>query len=209
MKTLSEYIDQNTIKGFLAKDEGMALYHQAKEARAIGPCLEIGSYCGLSSVFIGWACRETHNVLYAVDHHRGSEEHQVGEEYHDPELYDSRFHCMDSFPLFRQTIKNADLEDHVIPVVTRSNILAQFWRTPLGFVFIDGGHSHEAAMHDCCQWSEKLALGGILAVHDIFEKPEEGGQGPWLALQKVFSSGKFEKLEQVKSLAFLRKVAEF
>lgn len=209
MKTLSEYIDKNTIKGFLAKDEGMSLYHYAKEARAVGPCLEIGSYCGLSTVFIGWACRETNNVLYALDHHRGSAEHQPNEQYHDAELYDTHFQCMDSFPMFRQTINHAQLEDCVIPVVTQSNTLAQFWRTPLGFVFIDGDHSEEGAMRDCCQWAEKLALGGILAVHDLFEFPEQGGQGPWLAFQKVFSTGKFEKIDQVKSLGLLRKVAEF
>jgi hypothetical protein len=34
------------IKGFLDPEEGEALYEIAKEAGGLGPCLEIGSYCG-------------------------------------------------------------------------------------------------------------------------------------------------------------------
>ena len=48
-------VDINSIKGFLADDEGAALYAHALEASKLGPCLEIGSYCGKSTVYLGHA----------------------------------------------------------------------------------------------------------------------------------------------------------
>lgn len=195
------------VKGFLAEDEGFALFQAATQVAAIGPCLEIGSYCGKSTVYLGKACAETGNTLYAVDHHRGSEEHQLGEEYHDPDLYDAKHQCMDSFPLFRQTVSQAGLDDAVVPVVTSSERAVRHWQTPLGMVFVDGGHSHEMAMNDCVRWASKLAVGGILAVHDLFPNPEEGGQGPYLAFEHVASQANFERLPQVNTLGFLRRTS--
>lgn len=207
MSSLSKFILDNSIKGFLDDQEGDALNRYASTIADIGPCLEVGSYCGKSTVFIGEACKQSDNVLYAVDHHRGSEEHQFGEEYHDTDLYDEKNTCMDSFPQFRRTLKLAKLEECVVPIVSASAIAAKKWHTPLGFVFIDGGHSPENAMRDCLLWSEKVALGGIFAVHDLFEKPEEGGQGPYLAFKHLLDSGRFEKIDQVLSLGFIRKIA--
>ncbi|VUD59523.1 hypothetical protein TDB9533_02699 [Thalassocella blandensis] len=203
----SNFFQQHAVKGFLAEDEGLALYEKALAAADIGPCLEIGSYCGKSTVYLGLACKETHNTLYAVDHHRGSEEHQLGEEYHDPDLYDKKHQCMDSFPEFRKTIQAAQVDKFVVPVVASSELTVRHWQTPLGMVFVDGGHSHQMAMNDCVSWSRKLAVGGILAVHDLFALPEEGGQGPHLAFEHIASSRQFERLAKVNSLGFLRRIA--
>lgn len=193
-------------KGFLDPREGHALFDLALELSHLGPCLELGSYCGLSTVYLGRACKEQNNTLYAIDHHRGSEEHQHGEEYHDQDLYDVTRSQVDSFPYFRDTIKRADLEGHVVPVVCASDVVLKHWATPLSVVFVDGGHSEEMAKRDCIGWSEHIVKGGVLAVHDIFEQPEEGGQGPYLALQAVLHKGGFERLNQIESLGLLRKL---
>ncbi len=205
MSALSKFISENSIKGFLADDEGEALYKWSHSVSEIGPCLEIGSYCGKSTVYIGEACKETNNTLYAVDHHRGSEEHQRGEEYHDESLFDEKNVCVDTFPSFRKTVQLSELENTVVPVVAKSDLVVRHWQTPLGLVFIDGGHSHEMAMSDCSNWSKKVAPGGVLAIHDIYPSLEFGGQGPRLAMESVIQTGHFEKLDQVLSLAILRK----
>lgn len=203
---VTDFIRIHSIKGFLEYDEGETLYELARLASHIGPCLEIGSYCGKSSLYLGTACQSHDNTLYAVDHHRGSEEHQLGEEYHDPDLYNNTSQHLDSFPVFRQTIDLSNLHDHIVPIITRSAILQQHWATPLGLVFIDGGHSPEMAMNDCLGWSQHVKKGGILAIHDIFPKPEDGGQGPFLAMQAVINSGDFEVLPQVNSLGILKRI---
>jgi predicted O-methyltransferase YrrM len=206
MKSAEDVLHEYNVKGFLAKDEAEKLHSLALEVSAFGPCLELGSYCGLSTVYLGTACKEKSNSLYAIDHHRGSEEHQLGEEYHDPDLYDEDIAKMNSFKEFRKVMDLAELEEHVIPIVCASNTVLKHWRTPLGLVFIDGGHSEEMARQDCLGWSQHITRGGYLAVHDIFEKPEDGGQGPWKALQAVLNRGGFECLAQVNSLGILRKL---
>ena len=113
-------IDPDSVKGFLHPDEGQCLYQLALEASALGPCLEVGSYCGKSTLYLGTGARDGNGLLYALDHHRGSEEHQLGEEYHDPDLYDAQVQKMDSLPTFRRTLALAQLESAVVPVVASS-----------------------------------------------------------------------------------------
>jgi|TARA_B100001971_G_C18240808_1_gene570733 predicted O-methyltransferase YrrM len=197
-------LDVDQIKGFLDPVEGEALYDYCIVSAELGPCLEVGSYCGKSTVYLGQACRESDTSLYAVDHHRGSEEHQLGEEYHDAELYDEQLGLLDSFKNFRLNMRAAELEETVVPIVAPSAIAAKNWATPLGMVFIDGGHSMEAAMTDYSSWSGHIVPGGILAIHDIFIDPSEGGQAPHTIYKRAISSGLFEKLIQVKTLGLLR-----
>lgn len=198
-------IDIDSVKGFLDKTEGEALYQLALTASSFGPCLEIGSYCGKSTVYLGTACQQTKNVLFAVDHHRGSEEHQWGEEYHDPDLFDAESHKMDSFREFRKTLSRAKLEDTVVPLVATSRLAAQCWTTPLSLVFIDGGHSMQAALDDYQCWSPHIMPGGYLAIHDIFPNPEEGGRPPYEIWLKAIASGLFEEQPLIKTLGILRR----
>lgn len=200
-----DFFCRHTIKGFLDHQEGMALYQHALSVAAIGPCLEIGSYCGKSTVYLGQACQSTGNALFAVDHHRGSEEHQPGEEYHDSELFDASRNRMDSFQVFRDTLRSSQLEECVVPVVSTSALVLKHWRMPLGLVFIDGGHSPEMSLADCVGWSDRIVAGGKLCIHDIFESPSEGGQGPYLAMRAVLARGDYEFREQVGSLAVLQR----
>ena len=204
--TLALPIDIDSIKGFLAHDEGEALYQHAIEASVVGPCLEIGSYCGKSTVYLGAACKKTGNTLFAVDHHRGSEEHQLGEEYHDPDLFDKNSQLMNSFEVFRQTMRKAELEDTVVPVVAPSEVAARHWQTALGLVFIDGGHAEETAQTDYRSWVSHIAHGGILAIHDIFPNPADGGQAPFNIYSQAIASGLFEVLPQVNTLGLLRRL---
>lgn len=205
MMTLHQAIEAHQIKGFLARDEAEALYAFALQCAPLGPCLEVGSYCGKSTAYLGTACREGGTVLFAVDHHRGSEEHQLGEEYHDPDLYDASAQSMDTFPFLRRTLRLLSLQDTVVPIVAPSEVVAREWTTQLGLVFIDGGHSHEQALADCLAWSAKVIPGGLLLIHDIFPDPKDGGQGPYLALQAVLASGNFRWENTLNSLGVLRR----
>lgn len=199
-------LDINNVKGFLDEEEAMALYQHALVAAKLGPLLEVGSYCGKSSVYLGSACKKSNSVLFAVDHHRGSEEHQLGEEYHDPELYDARFAKMDSFPQFRHTLARANLEYVVVPIVAPSALAARFWSTPLAMVFIDGGHSMDAALNDYRSWAGHVMRGGLLAIHDVFPNPADGGRPPYEIWKLAQESGLFEALPLVKSLGVLRRL---
>ena len=195
----------NKTRGFLDAEEGGALYEIALNVSRLGPCLEIGSYCGKSAICLGAACKANNGILFSIDHHRGSEEQQPGELYFDPELYDPVSWQVDTFREFRNTLELAGLEDTVVPIVCRSDVAARFWETPLSLVFIDGGHSYEAAHTDYTVWSEHILSGGYLLIHDIFKKPEEGGQAPYQVYELAASSGRFKELPMVKTLGVLQK----
>ncbi len=196
------------IRGFLAPEEGEALYLWGKFCAGLGhPCLEIGSYCGLSSIYLGLATLDCGSVLFSIDHHRGSEEHQPGEEFHDPDLYDHRERRMDSFPELQRNLYRAGLLDSVVPIVSHSGTVARKWATPLSLVFIDGGHSREAVFNDYVGFAPHVIPGGILAIHDVYFDPGEGGQAPREIREAALASGLFQKEGMIDSLALLRRIS--
>ena len=196
----------NTVKGFLDPQEGNALYEIALEASRRGPCLEIGSYCGKSTIYLGSACRKNNSVLFSIDHHRGSEEQQPGEEYFDPELYDRKTRRVDTFKEFRNTIEKAGLEDTVVPMVCRSELAARLWSTSLSLVFIDGGHSYAAAYTDYNAWAGHIMPNGYLMIHDIFKNPEKGGQAPYHIYKLAVASGLFKEVSMINTLGVLKRM---
>jgi len=199
-------IDIDTVKGFLAEEEGAVLHAHALAACRLGPGLEVGSYCGRSSVYIGMAAKACGSVLFAVDHHRGSEENQPGWPYFDETLWDARAEALDTLPHFRDTLRRSGLEDTVIAVIARSPLVARHWHTPLGFVFIDGGHTREHAMNDYRGWTPHLVKGGRLAIHDVFPDPADGGRPPFEIYQYAMASGLFREHAFVGSLRVLERL---
>ncbi|MBN2438939.1 MAG: class I SAM-dependent methyltransferase [Deltaproteobacteria bacterium] len=194
-------------KGFMADEETACLYELARNAARRGPCLEIGSYCGCSAAYLGFGCREAGGVLFSIDHHRGSEEQQPGQEYFDPELMDPATGKIDTFPAFRKTILELGLEETVVPIVSRSAVVARFWTTPLSLIFIDGSHTFEAVFTDYNSWVSHLLPGGYLAIHDIFPDPGKGGQAPRCIYRMALDSGLFEELPMTRTLGVLQRVS--
>ncbi len=194
-------------KGFLDEQEGQRLYELALAASARGPCLEIGGYCGKSTLYLGAGCRRNNGVLFSIDHHRGSEEQQPGEGYFDPGTYDPKTGKIDTFPLFRAALENAGLEQTVVPLVCSSGVAARMWSIPLSLVFIDGGHTEKAAFGDYNAWATHVIPGGYLAIHDIFQDPQEGGQAPHRIYRLALASGLFTELPMTKTLGVLRRLS--
>jgi predicted O-methyltransferase YrrM len=194
--------------GFMPPEEGDALYDAALAgALAVpgAPFVEVGSYCGRSTIWLGAAAREAGTVVFAVDHHRGSEENQAGWEHHDPTLIDPASGRMDTLPTFRRTIGAAGLEDVVIAVVGPSALIARHWGTPAALVFIDGGHGVQPARDDFFGWTPRVAPGGVLAIHDVFPDPADGGRPPYEDIYlPALASGRFTELSATGSLRVLR-----
>ena len=197
-----------TVRGFMPDDEGVALHQAGREASTVGPLLEVGTYCGKSAVYLGAAAEEAGTVLFTIDHHRGSEENQPGWEHHDRGLVDLRTGRIDTLPHFRRTIEEAELERVVIAVVGDSRAVAAHWRTPLGLVFLDGAHSHDQAHADYEGWARHVALGGYLAVHDVFPDPADGGRPPFEVYCRALGSGEFADVQSARtgSLRVLQRV---
>jgi predicted O-methyltransferase YrrM len=193
--------------GFMPADEGRALYDTAVQYLGDGVCVEIGTYCGKSTVMLGAAAAQTGGLIYTVDHHHGSEEHQPGWEYHDASMVDPVTGLFDTLPTLRHTLDAAGLDAHVVAIVGRSPVVARGWRTPLRLLFIDGGHSEEAANADFDGWARWVDLGGALVIHDVFPNPADGGRPPFLIYQKALATGDFREVRAMGSMRVLERTS--
>ena len=193
------------VRGFMPHPEGLALYRAAVEVAGLGPLVEIGSYCGKSAVYLGAAAAEAGGVLFTIDHHHGSEEMQAGWEHHDAALVDPGTGRMDSLPILRQTLVDAGLEGTVVAIVGDSVTVAAHW-SRAALVFIDGGHGEASAHADYEAWSPKVMDGGLLAIHDVFPDPADGGRPPYEIYLRALGDGFTEHAAQ-GSLRVLRSPA--
>ena len=193
------------VTGFMPADEGRALFDAAVKYLADGIGVEIGTYCGKSTVLLGAAAQQTGGVVYTVDHHHGSEEHQAGWEFHDESMVDPVTGLFDTLPTARHTLDAADVGDHVVAIVGRSPVVARGWRTPLRLLFIDGGHTEEAAQRDFDGWARWVDVGGALIIHDVFPNPADGGQAPFHIYRRALDSGHFREVSATGSMRVLER----
>ncbi|MFW0783900.1 class I SAM-dependent methyltransferase [Gordonia sp. CPCC 206044] len=195
--------------GFMPVDEALTLFDIAGDYLAqpdstrVG--VEIGTYCGKSTVFLGAAAEPHGATIVTIDHHRGSEEHQPGWEYHDTSLVDPHTGTLDTSARFRRTMYDAGLEDTVIGLLATSTTAAKVWGKPADFVFIDGGHSMEAAQNDLDSWAPWVRIGGALLIHDVFPNPEDGGRPPYEIYRQALATGQFTEVRAEGSLRVLRR----
>lgn len=193
-------------RGFMPPNEGVALHEAALlVSDSAAPMLEIGSYCGKSGIYLGSAAKERNTILFALDHHRGSEENQPGWEWHEPDLVDPEVGVIDTLPRFRRTIFDAGLEGTVVALVGDSPTVGSRWAIPLSFLFIDGGHGSEPAHRDFELWTPWIEDGGILAIHDVFPDPADGGRPPYEIYCRAIESGEFTDISATGSLRVLRR----
>ncbi|MCZ8381380.1 class I SAM-dependent methyltransferase [Mycobacterium sp. CPCC 205372] len=193
------------VTGFMPADEGRALYDAAVRYLPGGVGVEIGTYCGKSTVMLGAAAQEAGAVVYTIDHHHGSEEHQAGWEYHDSGMVDPVTGLFDTLPTLRHTLDAAGLDDHVVAIVGKSTVVATGWRTPLRLLFIDGGHTEEAAQRDFDGWARWVDVGGGLIIHDVFPDPRDGGQAPFHIYRRALDTGDFHEVSAMGSMRVLER----
>jgi predicted O-methyltransferase YrrM len=194
----------NAAKGFMPPAEAEALWDAAYAMAKQGVILEIGTYCGKSATWLGAAAALRGGKVVTIDHHRGSEENQAGWEHHDASLVDPETGLMDTLPFFRKTMHAAKLEDTVTAIIGRSTTVASLWALPLAMLFIDGGHAEEHAQADYNGWAKFVVPQGVLAIHDVFPDPADGGQAPYHVYQRAITDG-FIEVRKVGSLRVLRR----
>ena len=194
------------VKGFLSDKEAKKLQELFLNVHHLGSVLEIGTYCGKSTLNFALVAKKIDGLIYSVDHHTGSEEHQLGEEYHDEDLYDKRLEKFNTLPELLKNLRNSSLGKYIIPILSKSSEASKTFSELISLLFIDGGHSLEAALSDYNSWKDKICPGGLLVIHDVFPNPQDGGRPPYEIYSKAQKSKKFEDLGIYETLGVLKKI---
>ena len=194
------------VKGFLNDKEAKKLQELFLNVHHLGSVLEIGTYCGKSTLNFALVAKKIDGLIYTVDHHTGSEEHQLGEEYHDEDLYDKRLEKFNTLPEFLKNLRSSNLGKYIIPILSKSSDASRTFSESISLLFLDGGHSLEAASSDYNSWKDKICSGGLLVIHDVFPNPQDGGRPPFEIYSKAQKSKQFEDLGIYETLGILKKI---
>ena len=152
------------VPGWLLVNEGKELTRLAKGKRV----LEIGSYCGLSTVCLARSARE----VVACDYFDGRGTDRL----------------TDTFPMFQECLKRHGVAGKV-EVCSPD---AEFPEPEYDLVFIDGAHDYESVRRDIIRASRVLAPTGLLVFHDYREYPQQDGrwdEGVNRAVRELISEG--------------------
>lgn len=194
------------IKGFLSPKESKKLQELFQKVHKLGPILEIGTYCGKSAINFAEVAKKFNGLVYSVDHHTGSEEHQLGEEYHDDELFDKRLNKFNTLPEFLKNVILHKKNEYIIPILDESKKAAKRFFEEISLLFIDGGHAKKTALDDYYAWKDKICSGGLLVIHDVFPDPKDGGRPPFEIYSLASESGEFEDLGIYETLGILKRI---
>ena len=194
------------VKGFLSDKEAKKLQELFLNVHHLGAVLEIGTYCGKSTLNFAHVAKKINGLVFTVDHHTGSEEHQLGEEYHDEDLFDKRLNKFNTLPEFLKNIRSSNLGQFIIPVINKSSEASETFSELISMLFIDGGHSSEAAFSDYNSWKDKICSGGLLVIHDVFPNPKDGGRPPFEIYSAAQKSKEFDDLGIYETLGILKKI---
>ena len=152
------------IFGYLSPGEGYALMLLAAHGYGSGEIVEIGSFLGRSTCWLAHGTKMTgREKVTAVDHFRGSPEHQEGKKHECAVLVEDGT----TYDRFVENITRMQVADHVSPVVASSEAAAEKFSLPVRLLFIDGNHSYDASRQDFKMWSRHLIPGGYVGFHDI------------------------------------------
>ena len=194
------------VKGFLSDKEAKKLQELFLKVHHLGSVLEIGTYCGKSALNFSEVAKDVNGLIYTIDHHTGSEEHQRGEEYHDSELFDERLKKFNTLPEFLNNLKLKKMAKFIIPIIDKSQNASNFFSEKISLLFIDGGHSFETALRDYNAWKDKICADGFLVIHDVFPNPKDGGRPPYEIYTLARESKEFDDLGIYETLGILKKV---
>jgi len=153
-KSVTKSLTKN-VEGFLSSKEGCLLFDLAKRVEGRGVIVEIGSWKGKSSIWLGNGSREGKNInVYAAYHFSGSPEHRkdVGGVW--------------TFDEFKANIHKAGVGNIVVPIVKTSEGAARDFNHPIELLFIDGAHDYHSVKSDYNLWEKKVVDEGVIGFHD-------------------------------------------
>lgn len=183
----------DNVGGWLSDREGELLYNLAKNCGGKDVIVEIGSWKGKSTIWLGKGSKAGNKVkIFAIDPHEGASACKE---------INGNFR---TFEEFKKNIKNAEINDVVTAIVKTSEEAAKNFNDSVELIFIDGAHKYKLVKLDFELWYQKLKYGGIMAFHDTI-----GWSGPKKVVEEyIYRSKVFRNVGFVDSITFAEKVKQ-
>lgn len=184
------------IPGWLSQDEADLLAGSVLQAlittSAPHHVVEIGSYCGRSTVVLGSIAHavDPHATIYAVDPHEGTVSVASGRQHTGAP----------TFTMFLANMHAAGLGDVVVPVKARSYEVD--WNKPICLLFIDGLHGYADVACDFSHFERWLVPGALVAFHD-YSDHFSGVKG---FVDYLIATAAYEPMGRSESMAVVRRV---
>ena len=188
LKTLKNIETQvDGVDGWVNHPEGRLLYHLARKCTGRGAIVEIGSWKGRSTIWLGHGSRAGRGLkIHAVDPHAGVIER--GQTAGNGSTFDE----------FQRNLRMAGVEEVVVPHVDYSDAVARSFSEPVELIFIDGLHDYDAVTTDFAAWYPKVIEGGVMAFHET-----TGRAGPRrLVTECVYKSPYFRNIRFARSITY-------
>jgi len=190
----------------LTLNESKLLFSLAKNADKKGVIVEIGSYKGGSTVILGLGSKLSNNIkVYAIDPH-----------IHRKEKWGKENVPLSTLDTFKKNVKEARLEDLIVPIVKTSKEASISWKKPISLLWIDGNHEYDFVKMDFILWEKHLINGGLIALHDtnnsnktLFSMKISARRldGPARVVkQYILNSKRFRNLKVIDSITVAQKV---
>src|SRR5882762_1947561 len=151
------------IPGYLVPGQEEFLFEKVRSLPIDATIVEIGSYCGRSTVAMGYACSGTARRIYCID------------PWEQDEWKDRPTKTLDgSFTRWSESVRSNGLQEHVSALRGRSDDVLQHWKQLaegrlVDFVFIDGSHEYLDVLRDFELSFPLVRPGGWVAFHDVVE----------------------------------------
>jgi len=182
------------IEGLLSEAEAECLYALAR--RCGGSIVEIGSWKGRSTVCLALGSKAGGGgKVFAIDPRKGLEDDCAG------------LHWLeDTYPIFRENIEKARVDDIVVPLVMKSEEAAREWTGPVSLLFIDGAHDYENVKLDFDLWYPHLIEGAIICFHDALYSLGNNYSGVRrVVMNNILKSSKFTNVQFCGSMVYATK----
>jgi predicted O-methyltransferase YrrM len=149
------------IDGWFSEDEGRWYARFARSLRG-GTFVEVGSWKGRSTSFVGPVCNANGTRLVCIDHWSGSADSLAAR-------YAAALAVEDVEQTFRANMAELGLR---VDVIAEPSLVAvkRFAPRSVERVFLDGSHDAASVTADLVAWSERLTDDGVLGGHDYSEE---------------------------------------
>jgi glycosyltransferase involved in cell wall biosynthesis len=192
-----KFISLNNIPGWFSIIEGKACIKHLKKTKIDGHILEIGHFCGKSTIYLSKGIRKNEKI-FSIDKH-------------STKIFSGKTISNTKIPLhpqkiFLENINKYNLEDKVIAFFCDSKkIPVAIEQERFRFILVDGSHDYNDVKRDFHNYTRFLKKDGIIAFHDANGIYSHVGPRI-LCIEIKENNSRYKLIDKKGSIIFFKKI---